>query len=60
MSGYSIRINSSAGQLVYEGPVNQALLQIPLADFASAGLFYLRVYNPSGGLVTTRKIVLQQ
>ncbi len=58
MPGYNIRISSATGQLVFEGPVNQALMQIPLADFGSAGLYYLNLYNASGGLVTSRKIVL--
>jgi hypothetical protein len=58
MNGYSIRINSASGQLVFEGPINQALMQIPLADFGSSGLYYLRVNDPAGAVITTRKIVL--
>jgi hypothetical protein len=59
MNGYSVRINNSSGQLIFEGPINQAMMQIPLADFGSTGLYYLRVNNPAGVVITTRKIVLQ-
>jgi hypothetical protein len=44
---------------VFEGPINQALMQIPLADFGSAGLYYLRVNDSAGAAITIRKIVLQ-
>lgn len=57
MPGYSIRISSVTGQEVYNAVVNQALLQVPLASLSPEGLFYLRLYDASGGLVTTRKIV---
>ena len=60
MAGYSIRISSAAGQLVYESPVNLAMLEIPLDSFGANGLYYLRLFRPNGELVTTRKIVLQQ
>jgi len=60
MSGYNIRISSSSGQLIYESAINQALLEVPLENFGANGLYYLRLYNGSGELVTTRKIVLQQ
>lgn len=59
MNGYSIGINNSSGQQVFEGPINQALMQIPLADFGSAGLYYLRVKDSAGSVITTRKIVMQ-
>ena len=60
MAGYSIRISSAGGQQVFESPVNQPMLEIPLESFGANGLYYLRLYKPSGELVTTRKIVLQQ
>jgi hypothetical protein len=60
MTGYSIRISSASGQLVYESAINQALLEVPLENFGANGLYYLRLFKPSGELVTTRKIVLQQ
>jgi hypothetical protein len=59
MSGYSLRITSALGQLVFESPINQNLFSIPLGDFTSSGLYYLRLFNSAGDLVTTRKIVLQ-
>jgi hypothetical protein len=59
MPGYSIRISSATGQEVYNSVVNQPLLQVPLENLSPEGLFYLRLYDASGTLVTTRKIVLQ-
>jgi hypothetical protein len=59
MPGYSIRIASVTGQEVYNAVVNQPLLQVPLESLSPEGLFYLRLYDASGTLVTTRKIVLQ-
>jgi hypothetical protein len=58
MPGYSIRISTSTGQEVYNAVVNQPLMQVPLASLAPEGLFYLMLYDVSGALVTTRKIVL--
>ncbi len=59
MPGYSIRISSATGQEVYNAVVNQQLLQVPLSSLAPEGLFFLRLYDASSALVTTRKIVLQ-
>jgi len=59
MPGYSIRIASATGQEVYNAVVDQPLLQVPLESLSPEGLFYLRLYDASGALVTTRKIVLQ-
>jgi N-acetylneuraminic acid mutarotase len=59
MPGYSIKITRINGQdVVFEAEANEPLLEIPLADFGANGVYFLNLYNASGALVTSRKIVL--
>jgi hypothetical protein len=59
MPGYSIKITRINGQnVVYEAQANEPLLNIPLDDFGANGVYFLNLYNASGALVTSRKIVL--
>ena len=59
MPGHSIKITRINGQdVVFEAPANEPLLEIPLSDFGANGVYFLNLYNASGALVTSRKIVL--
>jgi len=59
MSGYSIKIQNSLGQQVFNSAINQAQFNIDLSTWTGKGIYYVRLLDASGNVVTTRKILLQ-
>jgi hypothetical protein len=59
MSGYSIKIQNNLGQQVFNSAINQAQFNIDLSTWTGKGIYYVRLLDASGNVVTTRKILLQ-
>lgn len=59
MSGYSIKIQNSLGQQVFNSAITQAQFNIDLSTWTGKGIYYVRLLDASGNVVTTRKILLQ-
>ena len=59
MSGYSIKIQNSLGQQVFNSAITQAQFNIDLSTWTGKGIYYVRLLDASGNVVITRKILLQ-
>jgi hypothetical protein len=59
MSGYSIKIQNSLGQQVFSSAITQAQFNIDLSTWTGKGIYYVRLLDTQGNVVTTRKILLQ-
>ncbi len=58
MTGYSITIKNNAGQVVYQGSINQAQVTIDLGTWTGNGIYFIHLLDPQQSTVTIRKIVL--
>lgn len=58
MINYSIKIENNIGQIVYQTFTNQQLFQINVNDFGGYGIYFVKIINDTGNVITTRKIVL--
>jgi hypothetical protein len=59
MSGYTIKIENSAGQQVFTSLVNQAQFYIDISNWTGNGMYYIHLIDPQNNTVTIRKIVVQ-
>ena len=59
MGGYSIRIENSLGQIVFNQAVNQQIFSINLSTWTGDGVYYLHIINSNGITQEIKKIVLQ-
>ncbi|MFN6039388.1 MAG: T9SS type A sorting domain-containing protein, partial [Bacteroidota bacterium] len=59
MSGYSIRIDNSLGQQVFQSAINQQQFYVDLSTWSGNGLYFMHLINPQGQSIDIRKIVLQ-
>jgi hypothetical protein len=59
MLGYSIKIENSAGQQVFQSQINQPQFYIDLGSWTGYGLYYIHLIDPNNNTVTIRKLVLQ-
>ncbi|MFN6039776.1 MAG: LamG-like jellyroll fold domain-containing protein [Bacteroidota bacterium] len=59
MSGYSIRIDNSLGQQVFQSAINQQQFFVDLSTWSGNGLYFLHLINPQGQSIDVRKIVIQ-
>jgi len=59
MAGYSIKIENSLGQQVFSSAITQAQFNIDLSTWTGKGIYFVRVLDAQGNVVTTRKILLQ-
>jgi hypothetical protein len=59
MNGYSIEIRNSAGALVYGSLINQQQFYIDLSSWSGNGTYFVRIFDSTGGVVATKKIVIQ-
>lgn len=59
MTGYTIKIESNAGQQVFQSVINQAQFIIDLSTWTGDGLYFVHLIDAQGNTVTIRKIVLQ-
>ncbi|MBO6517515.1 MAG: T9SS type A sorting domain-containing protein [Bacteroidia bacterium] len=58
LENYGIRIINDIGQVIYTNDFSEASFSVNLDAFTTDGLYILEITNPTGGLVTRRKIVL--
>ncbi|MBP1630219.1 MAG: hypothetical protein H6Q15_1112 [Bacteroidetes bacterium] len=59
MNGYSIQIYNTAGQMVYNQPINQQLFNINISTLTGKGLYYLKIIDSTNTIIETKKIVVQ-
>ena len=59
MSGYSIKIVSLAGTVVYNQPITSQQVQISMNQFATKGLYIAQIIDSNNAIVDSKKIVLE-
>jgi len=59
MVGYTIKIENSTGQQVFQSPINQSQFYVDLSSWTGNGLYYIHLIDPNNNTLTIRKIVLQ-
>jgi hypothetical protein len=59
LSGFSLKITNSTGQLVYYSLINAPSSFLSLAGWGGSGLYYIQVINQQGQVVDNKKIILQ-
>lgn len=59
MNGYSIKIENSTGQQVFNASVNQAQFYIDISTWTGNGLYFIHLIDPTNNTVTIRKLVVQ-
>jgi hypothetical protein len=59
MSGYTLKIVNTLGQIVFSTPINQQTSYINLSTWTGKGMYYVEIYDASNTLTENRKIVLQ-
>ncbi|MEK0420476.1 MAG: hypothetical protein RLZZ161_327 [Bacteroidota bacterium] len=58
MGGYSIKVYTTTGQLVYSQSIAQKTYTVDLAQWAGIGTYNLQVLDNTGTIVTNRVIIL--
>jgi len=58
LNNYEIKIENDLGQIVFSSLINQQTFIIDLSSLGAVGLYYLILYDDTGNLITTRKLVL--
>jgi hypothetical protein len=59
MSGYSIKIVSLAGTVIYNQPITSQQVQISMNQFATKGLYIAQIVDSNNAIVDSKKIVLE-
>jgi hypothetical protein len=59
MSNYNLKIINSLGQEVFNSFITIPQFQIPITSFGGLGLYYIQLYNDTGGLLEIRKLIIQ-
>jgi len=59
MSGYSIKIVSLAGTVVYNQPITSQQVQISMNQFTTKGLYIAQIIDSNNAIVDSKKIVLE-
>ena len=59
MSGYTLKIVNTLGQIVFSTPINQQTSYINLSTWTGKGMYYVQIYDASNTMTENRKIVLQ-
>ena len=57
--GYHIEIATSLGQVVFNQPMNTQQYTVALNTWSGQGIYFVKVYDASNTLLTTRKLILQ-
>ena len=58
MGGYSIKVFTTTGQLVYSQAISQKVYTVDLSQWAGIGTYNLQVIDNTGAIVTNRVIIL--
>jgi len=59
LGGYSLTIENSLGQVVFDSPINQQLFDLDLSSWGGNGTYFLSVIDGGGNTLEVRKIILQ-
>jgi hypothetical protein len=59
VSGWNIKITNMLGQEVFSQPMNTQQYVVPINTWLGQGVYFVKIYNAQGALVTTKKIILQ-
>ena len=59
ISNYNLKIINSLGQEVFNSFITIPQFQIPITSFGGLGLYYIQLYNDTGGLLEIRKLIIQ-
>ncbi len=59
MSNYNLKIINSLGQELFNSFITIPQFQIPITSFGGLGLYYIQLYNDTGGLLEIRKLIIQ-
>ena len=59
MSGYSLKIVSLAGKVVYNQPITSQQVQISMNQIATKGLYIAQIVDSNNAIVDSKKIVLE-
>ena len=59
MSNYNLKIINSLGQEVFNSFITIPQFQISITSFGGLGLYYIQLYNDTGGLLEIRKLIIQ-
>jgi len=59
MSNYNLKIINSLGQEVFNSFITIPQFQIPITSFGGLGLYYIQLYNDTGGLLEIKKLIIQ-
>ncbi len=59
MSGYSIKIISLTGSVIYNQPIVSQQVQISMNQFATKGLYIAQILDSNNAIVDSKKIVLE-
>ena len=59
MSGYTIKVTNSIGQVVFSTTITQQQYDINLSSWSGLGIYVLSIYDQSNTVITTKEIVIQ-
>jgi hypothetical protein len=59
MSGYTLKIENTAGQQVFNSVINQSQFYLDISTWTGNGMYYIHLIDPQNNTVTIRKIVVQ-
>lgn len=59
MTDYTIEIDNMLGQTVFQTLTNQQIFQVDINSFGGYGTYFVKIFDNSSNLITTRKIILQ-
>jgi len=59
MSGYTLKIENTAGQQVFNSVINQSQFYLDISTWTGNGMYYIHLIDPQNSTVTIRKIVVQ-
>ena len=59
MSDYTIKIENNLGQTIFQNLANQQIFQININDFGGYGIYFVKIIDNTGNVLTTRKIILE-
>ena len=59
MTGYTLKIVNSIGQIVFTTPINQQTSYIDLSTWSGNGIYFVQIIDPQNTTIENRKIVIQ-
>jgi hypothetical protein len=59
MNGYTIRIDNSLGQTIFNEQITQQQFYVNLSEWTGNGLYFMHIIDNLNNIIETRKIVLQ-